>query len=478
MIREIRLYAYFLLGVMLAFAAMAPAHAQSLVHYAASNFMVVSSGFGSLPRTIAFAPSLASAAASGWGPPTIGNVGGGAAALNYSGNVVVGSAAGARVPVTVPVTVASRLGPMAIAKTVVRLTPTGVAVGIFAPLLIEAGVQYANGQWSKPGNGEAQTVPAINGPTWTVTGGNATTYTTALAACNAFCAEYGTVTATQCATNAWKSNASCSNGASSPTAIMESVGLTCPTGQNWTLSGTSCTRPACATGFVRDGSTGICVDPLLNDDQAASAIAAALPSGDPAAIVSAFPPGTQIDPDPATVTGPASVTSPSVTTTNTTNNVTTTVTNSTTVNNTYNNNQITTTVTNNTVTKNAAGEVIATQVEEGTPDPSKDDNATVIDTPLTEMPTLYERKYPDGIKGVWDTRSAEMKATPLFGLTAVFAPSVGGGSCPTWSMSANIGPQMMFGTHSLSPPCWLWTALKAVIIVTALLLARSLIFGG
>lgn len=35
----------------------------------------------------------------------------------------------------------------------------------------------------------------------------------------------------------------------------------CPTGQNWTLSGTKCTRPACVAPQTRNESTGICEDP-------------------------------------------------------------------------------------------------------------------------------------------------------------------------------------------------------------------------
>ena len=39
------------------------------------------------------------------------------------------------------------------------------------------------------------------------------------------------------------------------------VGYTCPTGQNWTLSGTSCTRPDCVAPETRDPATGLCAGP-------------------------------------------------------------------------------------------------------------------------------------------------------------------------------------------------------------------------
>lgn len=37
--------------------------------------------------------------------------------------------------------------------------------------------------------------------------------------------------------------------------------LTCPTGQNWTLSGSNCTRPDCTAPDVRDPNTGLCTAP-------------------------------------------------------------------------------------------------------------------------------------------------------------------------------------------------------------------------
>jgi len=37
--------------------------------------------------------------------------------------------------------------------------------------------------------------------------------------------------------------------------------FTCPTGQNWTLSGASCTRPDCVAPQVRDPATGLCAAP-------------------------------------------------------------------------------------------------------------------------------------------------------------------------------------------------------------------------
>lgn len=49
----------------------------------------------------------------------------------------------------------------------------------------------------------------------------------------------------------------CSNGAQ-PSGFYACTVNTCPSGQNWTLSGSTCTRPDCASGEERNASTGIC----------------------------------------------------------------------------------------------------------------------------------------------------------------------------------------------------------------------------
>jgi len=94
--------------------------------------------------------------------------------------------------------------------------------------------------------------------------------------------------------------------------------------------------------------------------------------------------------------------------------------------------------------------------------------------------TLWEKKYPDGLEKVIKDKVAEMKNTPLFRLAGDLAPQGIGnsGTCPAWTFNANIGPKMNFGSGSYAPPCWLWTALRAVFLITALLMARRLIFGG
>lgn len=97
-----------------------------------------------------------------------------------------------------------------------------------------------------------------------------------------------------------------------------------------------------------------------------------------------------------------------------------------------------------------------------------------------EVGELYEKKYPDGIRGVLDARYTEMRNSPLFQLVSKLAPSgvPNQGSCSPFSLSLAIGPGMNFGAGSIQVPCYVWTFIRVVMLVSAFLLARRLIFGG
>jgi hypothetical protein len=259
----------------------------------------------------------------------------------------------------------------------------------------------------------------------------------------------------------------------------------CPATGGYTASGTGaamrCTRPACTGATVRDAATGSCVSNAIADAAVEDALAANMTNDELNEFTRqlwekevAF-----AHDELPTITGPASVVTPDkvttesvtsggVTTTNTTNNHTT-------YNISYSQNTVTYNAVNSSVTKNAAGETIKSTAE--TID-EKDIEPAVTDTDLPEQPKLYERKYPNGLQGVWNDQKTALMATPLASLQSVFAPSIAGGSCPSWTFNANIGPNMNYGTGVISPPCWLWTALKAIVIVSALFVARGLVFGG
>lgn len=141
-----------------------------------------------------------------------------------------------------------------------------------------------------------------------------------------------------------------------------------------------------------------------------------------------------------------------------------------------------------TTTKDATGAAV-TQQETKTQ--SKDDycatnksaavcqDALAVDSPMPAAPKLYKPSYPNGIAGVWADRKAQLTSAPLTNLMSGLMPSVAsGGSCPTMYINLNLTSWAMYGVKDVAPPCYLWDWGKAIIILSALLLARALIFGG
>lgn len=337
---------------------------------------------------------------------------------------------------------------------------------------------------------------------------------------------------------------------------------TCPAGQNWTLSGQSCTRPDCPNGRLADGTcapscpaAGTKQDVFIGGDGtnlassycdasncrqtitvlssggyqcsfSASGVGTcregfdaqmtytgeSCSAGTPAApapvapgdlgqpcppnygkasaangFIRCLPPGTTTSDGSSsstTSTTPPGASAPSTTTSNTTNNTictgdgscTTTTTTTSTTNVPGGSPQTTTTTTANTESK---ADFCAKNPQNEVCSSGGDGEGNGEGGALGGVPSLYERTYPDGLVGVWNDRIADIKATPIFGLSAVFTPTgVSGGSCPSWTFNANIGSHMNFGSGSISPPCWIWPAIKAIVIISALLLARRLIFGG
>lgn len=113
---------------------------------------------------------------------------------------------------------------------------------------------------------------------------------------------------------------------------------------------------------------------------------------------------------------------------------------------------------------------------EGTGSPP--DNAVPPPDPdMPPLPELYERKYPDGLQGVWDSRKAELEASPIFAFLASLVPSFGDGGCPVWALPVDVLGIAHAGTEA-TVPCYVWAFVRLVVILTALLLSRRLIFGG
>jgi hypothetical protein len=190
--------------------------------------------------------------------------------------------------------------------------------------------------------------------------------------------------------------------------------------------------------------------------------------------------GGQVDIDSPTITGPSKSADSVETTTTTTQTasgpVTITNTTTTTTNYTYSNSNVTVNQTSTTVSRDAAGNVVGSTTSTGAP---QADDGPPTDSALPPVPNLYDRKYPNGMEGVWNQYKDQIKGTPIGSLAQKLMPTVSdGGTCPSWPLNLNLSQWAAFGVHDVAPPCSIWGVAKAILILSALLLARALIFGG
>lgn len=147
------------------------------------------------------------------------------------------------------------------------------------------------------------------------------------------------------------------------------------------------------------------------------------------------------------------------------------------------NNTITYNVTNiTTITEN--GEVVEhseTTVDqpEAPPAPApapEPEDIAFSDAEFPEIPELYEQKYPDGLSGVWAEKGPQLQQTAFIAAINELIPNLGGGSCPVWSMSFDMG-FASYGTHQLDVPCWIFQSIGIVMLIGATFTAWYIIWG-
>lgn len=199
--------------------------------------------------------------------------------------------------------------------------------------------------------------------------------------------------------------------------------------------------------------------------------------------------GYTLTPDGHGAVGPTSVPGQTSTSSTTGPNGTTTTTSTTTHNLTYNtnnsNNTTTVTVTNVTTHTTVAPDgTTTTTTETTTPAEGQQEEEPqyTLDyqgSTMPEVPDFYEQRYPDGFAGEWYGFKDKIAASSLSGLLAGFTNGLpGGGTCPEWSVSLNFGAMGNLGTHVIAPPCAVWPFVKAIMILSALFVARRMVFGG
>lgn len=197
-------------------------------------------------------------------------------------------------------------------------------------------------------------------------------------------------------------------------------------------------------------------------------------------IVQAIAPKIDLAPyaDPPVVTGPATVPEPQpqvethydprtgTTTTTTTNTV-------------YNINYAgdTYTYVTNVTTTNPDGTVDTKTTPPAPETPKPEEVAPPTDTALPDVPKLYTPIYPNGFAGVWQTDSAALTTTPMGNFLSSLKPSFSDGGCPVWNLPTTRVLGIQVG-GDISIACSVWAFIRVVMIISALLLARAVIFGG
>lgn len=147
--------------------------------------------------------------------------------------------------------------------------------------------------------------------------------------------------------------------------------------------------------------------------------------------------------------------------------------------------ETTTTETNRTVdpvtgnpTTTTSTTATTTKPVDTTAQEKKESEAAPTDTTLPAAPKLYERKYPDGLTGVWKAQKDTLLGSPLAQLPKSLQPTIAGaGGYPSFVIPVVIG-KWNFGTYDVSPANYVWDFIKLCVLISAGFLCRALIFGG
>lgn len=99
-----------------------------------------------------------------------------------------------------------------------------------------------------------------------------------------------------------------------------------------------------------------------------------------------------------------------------------------------------------------------------------------IDPAMPGVPSFYKQQYPDGLKGVWESKKSELDDSAFLQFLRSFIPSFSG-TCPSWGLSFDLG-FISFGNHGFGSQCYALDFVGIVFLVTAAFAARALIFGG
>jgi len=145
-------------------------------------------------------------------------------------------------------------------------------------------------------------------------------------------------------------------------------------------------------------------------------------------------------------------------------------------------NHINNTTTTTIVTTHPDGSTTTAKTLTADPTPPEDES---FSPPLggpapTHAGGWYTSKYPDGLRGVWDSRKAALFNSPLGAAIANMAVPVGSGTIPSWTLDLNMGMGGMgnLGVYTIGLPAWLWSVMRVLVLLSAAFVCRRIVFGG
>lgn len=92
--------------------------------------------------------------------------------------------------------------------------------------------------------------------------------------------------------------------------------------------------------------------------------------------------------------------------------------------------------------------------------------------------SFWPVKYTDGLLGVLIDFVDNMKQTPIFQWLNEFVIDLGSGSIPVFDFCFNVIAGIDFGCYTLQADAYIWSAIKACMILSSVIVSRRIVFGG
>ncbi|WP_092136399.1 hypothetical protein [Cupriavidus sp. YR651] len=426
------------------------------------------------------------------GAPQVVTLNGGIATMERTAVLEVGAGSGMGAAVKTAVIDVIKSPVSSLGKGIVnvaRISPGGIAGTVAASLLLEAGISYLNGAWTKAGTPEQ----APNGTPYPSTEyglvslSTGTMYGDGATLCKALIADRiktGTgVATTYAGISVHPTTYGCLRQRVDNGVIFEDLSInrftdgTCVQPGSTKVNG-QCMPPGYAPAQGATPATDAQIESAITNGLGAHANLA------PDVIKNIYDNGGWVPLDAVdaaswTIPSPTIQGKPSTKTTTGADGQTYTTTSTTTptmkigqTGNTAGDNALGYTVTNETTTttKDSQGNTVGSGSSSEKPD------YTFQDSDMPEVPKLYTQKYPDGLAGVWRDNKPNIQTTEFYQAVKTMFPSFGAGQCPVWGLSFNLGKAGNFGSRQFDVPCWIFQTVGLILMATAAFTARKIIF--